>query len=54
MTPSLPRRRPMWPPKAAAPSPVAANAKAAEPEAPKKKRGFWARVFGGGGRDDRR
>ncbi len=37
-----------------APSPVATNAKAAEPEAPKKKGGFWSRVFGGGRRDDRR
>ena len=40
----------------AAPSPAAATAKTAEPAAPKKKRGFWSRVFGGGGRreDSRR
>ena len=30
-----------------APAVVATSAKAAEPEAPKKKRGFWGRVFGG-------
>ena len=37
-----------------APSPVATNAKAAEPEAPKKKGGFWSKVFGGGRREDSR
>ena len=33
-----------------APSPVATNANAVEPETPKKKGGFWSKVFGGGRR----
>ncbi len=33
---------------AAAPAPATASVARAEPEAPKKKRGFWGRVFGGG------
>jgi penicillin-binding protein 1A len=33
---------------AAAPAPAAATVTRAEPEPPKKKRGFWGRVFGGG------